>query len=181
MARPAEGKRCVNARLASQSDPEKTRAFSWRAYLVVVGVAALVVLLDQVTKATVSSTLQGQPPVAVAQGLVHLDYVRNTGAAFSLFPGGGWVFGIVAIAVSAGILVLARRVEASPPAVRVALGLVLGGAVGNLADRVRLGYVVDFIDLRWWPVFNVADSAIVVGVILLGVWSVLSTPASSGG
>jgi signal peptidase II len=68
-----------------------------------------------------------------------------------------------------------RRVAAGPALLRIGLSLVLGGAIGNLIDRVRLGYVVDFIDLRWWPVFNVADSAIVVGVAALVLRSLVDT------
>ena len=76
---------------------------------------------------------------------------------------------LVAVAVSLGIVMYYRRVAQSPALVRLALGLILGGAIGNLIDRVRLGYVVDFIDLRWWPVFNVADLGI-VGGLLLAFW-----------
>src|SRR5207302_9836252 len=106
-------------------------------------------------------------------GLVRLDYTRNTGAAFSIFPTGSWAFAAIALVVSAGIVVYYRRVAGGPVVLRLALGLVLGGALGNLIDRVRLGYVIDFIDLRWWPVFNLADSAIVVGVVLLALQSLV--------
>jgi signal peptidase II len=108
---------------------------------------------------------------------VRLDYTLNTGAAFGILRTRGILFALVAIVVSVGIVVYYRAVAASPVLVRTALALVLGGAIGNLVDRIRLGYVVDFVDLRWWPVFNVADSSIVIGVCLLIGYAVFS-PAS---
>jgi signal peptidase II len=112
-------------------------------------------------------------------GLVRLDFTRNTGAAFGMFQSGGLLFAAVAIVVSLSILVFYRRIADSALPVRLALGLILGGALGNLADRIRLGYVVDFIDLRWWYVFNLADSAIVVGVGILLLLTSLDGKARS--
>jgi signal peptidase II len=143
----------------------------WRHYALLVAVAVLVILADQVTKAAVKRSLGGGETISLLGGGVVLEYARNTGAAFSLFRAGGLPLAIVAIVVSAGILIYYRRTSTAPLLVRIALGLILGGAIGNLTDRIRLGYVVDFIDLRWWPVFNVADSCIVVGVALLVVHS----------
>jgi signal peptidase II len=100
-------------------------------------------------------------------GAVRIVDASNTGAAFSMFRTGGVIFGVVAAAVSLGIIWYYPRVTEAHPTFRFALGLVLGGALGNLVDRVRLGHVVDFIDLGWWPVFNLADSAVVLGVALL--------------
>ena len=136
-------------------------------YSLLVGVAILVIVVDQLVKSVVASSLKGGRVVDILGGLVRFDYTSNTGAAFGVFRAGGVFFAVVALVVSAGILAYFRRVATSPLLVRFALGLILGGALGNLIDRIRLGYVVDFIDLRWWPVFNLADSAIVVGVCLL--------------
>jgi signal peptidase II len=146
-------------------------------YAFLLAVAAAVIFTDQVVKAVVTARLEYAAPVDLLGGLVRLDYTRNSGAAFGFYQGGGALLAVVAIGVSAVIVFAYRRLARSPWVVRAALGLILGGAVGNLIDRVRLGYVVDFIDLRWWPVFNVADSAIVIGVALLVVHSAL-TPAS---
>lgn len=137
-----------------------------RPYATLVGPAAGIIALDQATKAVVTTTLPSHP-VKLLAGAVYLDYARNTGAAFSILPGGGFAFAAIALVVSLGILVYYRRVSGGPLAVRLGLALILGGAIGNLVDRIRLGYVVDFIDLRWWPVFNLADSAVVVGVVVL--------------
>lgn len=142
-------------------------------YGFLLGVAALVVVCDQTVKAVVTSKLGAGSSVDLFGGLITLDYTRNTGAAFGTFQSGGLLFVAVAIVVSVGILVYYRRVQASGLVVRVALALILGGALGNVVDRVRLGYVVDFIDLHWWPVFNLADSAIVVGVVLLSLYALL--------
>ncbi len=100
--------------------------------------------------------------------LVYLRLVHNTGAAFGMLPNASLLFGLAAVAVIVGILMYSRRLAGAARIVRIALGLELGGALGNLVDRVRYGYVVDFIDVRVWPyVFNVSDSAITIGVVLL--------------
>lgn len=114
----------------------------------------------------------------------HLTYVQNRGAAFGLFQGQQVLFIVLALLVIAWLVrELAVESSASPVA-RWGCALVLGGAAGNLLDRLRFGYVVDFIDLRVWPVFNVGDSAITIGVSLL-VWHSLmrerfSKPRQSG-
>lgn len=136
-------------------------------YFFLLTVAMTVVFIDQVTKHLAQTSLSDGRFVDLFGGLLRLDYTENTGAAFSVFRSGGSVFVLIAIVVSVGILVYYRRAASAARIVRIALGLILGGALGNLVDRVRLGYVVDFIDLRWWPVFNLADSAIVIGVALL--------------
>jgi signal peptidase II len=146
----------------------------WQHYGLLAVVALLVFCADQITKAIVTRTLAHGNVVVILGGAAQLEYARNTGAAFSLFRAGGALFAVIAIVVSAGILVYYRRTSGSPFLVRLALGGILGGALGNLVDRVRLGYVVDFIDFRWWPVFNVADSCIVVGVVLLVLHSLVT-------
>lgn len=141
-------------------------------YVFLVAMAGMVIALDQISKAAVTRSLEGHSPISLLGGLVHLDYARNTGAAFSLLPNGAALFEVAAVVVCGVILIGYARIRFPGLSLRLALGLILGGALGNLADRVRLGYVVDFIDLRWWPVFNLADSAIVVGVSLLALRSI---------
>jgi len=110
---------------------------------------------------------------------LRLDLARNTGAAFSRFVGQGPLIGLLAIGIVAVLLWQGRTVASRSGA--IALGLILGGAVGNLVDRafrgggLMQGAVVDFIDLRWWPVFNVADSCVVIGAILLVIVSLVPT------
>lgn len=142
-------------------------------YVGLIGLAFVVVAIDQASKAAVVAALSGGRVITLFGGLIRLDYTVNSGAAFGILRARGLLFILVALVVSAGIVVSYRRVLTSPPVVRIALGLILGGAIGNLIDRVRLGYVVDFIDLGWWPVFNLADSAIVIGVVLLALTAFL--------
>lgn len=133
--------------------------------------AAGVLALDQLSKWLVSTRLLLGEPVAVAGDFVRLTLVHNRGAAFGLFPGSRVPFIIVSVLAIAVVLYLFQRDAYRSALSRVLLGGILGGALGNLIDRARLGYVVDFIEvgvgsLRW-PVFNVADSAVTVGVICL--------------
>lgn len=108
-------------------------------------------------------------PVALLDGDVLINLVHNTGAAFGVLPNQTILFVVIAVVIITGLIVSYQRLAQGPVWLRIALGLVLGGALGNLSDRVRVGYVVDFIDLRWWPVFNLADSCIVIGVLTLVV------------
>lgn len=136
--------------------------------------AAAVVGVDQLTKWLATSQLSLGQPVPVLGDIVRLTLVHNTGAAFGLFPGSRGPFIVVSILAIAVVLYLFLREAYRSLHHRILLGCILGGAVGNLIDRVRLGWVVDFIDVGAgsvrWPVFNVADSAVTLGVILLA-WS----------
>ena len=126
-----------------------------------------VLAADQVTKSLAEADIHR--PVHVV-GPLGLGLTYNTGSAFSLFTGDTVVLGVVATVMAVVLVVLARRVRRTSSA--VGLGLVLGGALGNLADRLFRGHggaVVDFITLSHWPTFNLADTAITVGVVLLVV------------
>lgn len=133
-------------------------------------VAGLVVGLDQWTKDWASRTLAGRPPIHVIGDLVQFTYTRNSGVAFGLGAGVPFPYYLFSIAAAAAILwlFLARRIHGT--ARQFALALVMGGALGNLIDRVATGEVVDFVLLSWrqwqFPVFNVADSAVTTGVAL---------------
>ena len=128
--------------------------------------AALVVALDQVTKKSIVTHFLPNESRPVIPHALWLTYVQNQEGAFGLFGTHPLVLAAVALAV---VLVFYYwyRQDGSTLLTHVAFGLILGGAIGNIIDRVRFGYVVDFLDLRWWPVFNVADSAISIGVGLL--------------
>ncbi|MFR9730860.1 signal peptidase II [Saccharopolyspora sp. MS10] len=154
-----------------------------RALLVLLfGVAALLLAADVVTKIAAVAALEGRPAVELLGGSVYLVLVRNPGAAFSLATGMTWLLALLAIAVVGAIVWLAPKLRSTGWA--IGLGLVLGGACGNLVDRLfrapgpLRGHVVDFVSLfapdgSVWPVFNVADSAIVCGGILVVVLSLL--------
>ena len=136
--------------------------------------AVAVFSVDQLTKYWVSTELaigQAWMPLALLENVVVIRHVRNSGAAFGMFPAAGNLFLLVAVLVVLGIIrYYYSRAHTAAPWVRISLGLMLGGALGNMIDRFRFGFVVDFIDLGWWPVFNVADSSIVVGVTMLAVY-----------
>jgi len=141
--------------------------------LAIYGTAAAVLALDQLTKHLVVSSLAGRPPVDLVDGFVQLRYTTNSGGAFSLLTGAPLFFGIMATVIVGGIIYASRR--AQPLSMLVVLGLILGGALGNLTDRLfrgdglLRGEVVDFVKVGIWPVFNVADSCVVVGGILLAL------------
>lgn len=139
---------------------------------IVPAVALLVVALDQWTKHLVTSTLQpyeAWAPIPALAKVFTIHYVTNTGAAFGLFQNGSLVIAIIGIVVSLVIVFYTRHLPSGQWLIRLSLGLQLGGALGNLIDRLRVGHVIDFLDFQIWPVFNVADMAIVSGAILLGL------------
>ena len=137
------------------------------------GTAAAVLVLDQLIKHLVVSNLAGRPPLDVIGSFVQLRYTTNSGGAFSLLTGAPLFFGVMAIVIIGGIVYAWRRTQ--PLSMLVVLGLILGGALGNLTDRLLRGEgllrgeVVDFIKVGIWPVFNLADSCIVVGGLLLAI------------
>ena len=132
-------------------------------------ISCLTLGIDQLTKHLVVSSFTPGHSLPLLPPLLHVTYVQNTGAAFGLFKGQQLLFIGLSLVVI-GWIVWEFLTKPSMAAVLVwGSALVLGGAAGNLIDRVRLGYVIDFIDLRVWPVFNVGDSAITIGVSLLVV------------
>lgn len=150
----------------------------WRDGLIV-AVTALVLIVDQLSKAAIVRHLEPQMPwnpIRPLRSIFSLTYVTNTGAAFGLFPQLGNLYVFVALAIVAALLVFYRRFTLQSRLMQVCLGLQLGGALGNLIDRLRLGHVIDFIDFKVWPVFNVADSCIVVGVAILALFLLREGP-----
>lgn len=146
-----------------------------RSRLLLWGSAALVLLIDQLVKLWVVLNLPEQLPVDVFPWLhpiLSFTYLKNSGVAFGLFPQFGDAFTLLALVVVGAIIFFQHSLPLEDWMLHLALGLQVGGALGNLADRLFRGAVVDFLDvnfwpLRTWPVFNVADSAIVVGVVVL--------------
>ena len=161
----------------------KSNALSWLA------LSAVVIALDQLTKHIALGALQPYAPHEVIPGLLNWTLAFNTGAAFSfLHDAGGWqrwLFSALAITVSLVLIVWLRRLPRSDWRTALPLSLVIGGALGNLIDRVRFGHVTDFIEVyygQWsWPAFNIADSAICVGAVLLIVFGLGGRKAASEG
>ena len=141
-----------------------------RATPVVIGSFALA--LDQLSKGLVVSRLgpgRTDHRFEIVDPLLRFQYVENRGAAFGLFRGGSELLTLLAIGVIITVGVVYLRMPAPSRTLAIGVGLILGGALGNLLDRLRLGHVIDFIAVGPWPKFNVADSAITLGVILLAV------------
>jgi signal peptidase II len=138
----------------------------WAALLVIVGTA---IVADQLTKSIVSARLPiGDATATIGPFSIH--HVQNSGIAFGLFAQATGIVILLTLVAVGWMVVYFYRSGARHPLLPIAVGLLIGGSISNLADRVRLGHVTDFLDLRYWPAFNLADSFIVAGVaILLGV------------
>lgn len=165
----------------------KPNALSW------LGLSALLIVADQWSKAWATASLVYRQSVPVIEGFWDWTLVHNYGAAFSFLSDAGgwqrWFFGGLAVVISAALSVMLARTPRSDWRTALPFALVIAGALGNLVDRVRFGYVVDFVDwylgftdLPHWPAFNVADACIVVGAVLLVLFSFKAPdPAPKGG
>lgn len=149
------------------------------------GLSALLVAIDQWTKAVALASLEYLKPVTFIDGFWNWTLVHNYGAAFSFLSDAGgwqrWFFTGLAIVISLGLTVWLARTPRGDWRTALPFALVVAGAVGNVIDRIRFGYVVDFVDWyvgkHHWPAFNVADSAIVAGAVLLVLFSFKAPPA----
>lgn len=165
----------VGAAEPAAAAPQRTQNAPRRLRLLV-SVAAVVLTLDIITKVLAVKLLPPGQPVSIIGDTVTWTLVRNSGAAFSMATGYTWALTLIATGVVAGIFWMGRRLVS--PWWAVGLGMILGGAMGNLVDRFfrapgpLRGHVVDFLSVGWWPVFNVADPSVVGGAILLVVLSV---------
>ncbi len=135
-------------------------------------IALVTLIVDQLSKFMIAVNMYHGESLAVLPPVFYITYVLNPGAAFGMLPNQTSFFIVVSILVITGILVGYRYLPRERTWIHVAFGLVVGGALGNLIDRVRLGMVVDFIDFRVWPVFNLADTAIVIGaaILVIDLW-----------
>jgi signal peptidase II len=133
-------------------------------------IAVIIFALDQVSKLLVLRNIPEGESWGLFPALSRLfrfTFITNTGAAFGMFPQLGGTFMVVAIVVIAGIVLFYHHLPIGNFWIRLSLGLQLGGALGNLVDRIMHGYVVDFVDIGFWPIFNLADLSIVTGVMIL--------------
>ena len=152
--------------LAPVSFAERSLAAGLAQWIALAAIAVSAITADQLTKYIVTSNLALDDSTHVV-GIFWIHHVRNSGIAFGLFSSATAVV-ILATGIAVGwMLWFFARSGARHPILPVALGLVVGGSLSNLLDRVRLGYVTDFLDFRWWPAFNLADSFIVIGVLVL--------------
>ena len=142
--------------------------------MALIGLSALVVMVDQATKLWIQSRMGYGDSIPVIREVFHITYILNAGAAFGILENKTWFFVVVALLLIAGVAYIFPRLPAGKPLLKLGAGLLTGGAVGNLIDRVRIGYVIDFFDFRIWPIFNIADICIVCGVACL-VYVLLTT------
>lgn len=153
------------------SEPTEQKA-SWKQMAVVLIVALVVILLDQASKRFIEANVvynTSWMPLDWLAPFFQITHIGNTGIAFGLFSGGSMIFALVAMVVTGAILYFAYTLPSGYMGMRIILGVILGGAIGNLIDRLRQGYVTDFLDFGPWPVFNVADMAVVFGAIALAI------------
>ena len=142
-------------------------------------VVLFILSLDQLTKFLISRNFALNQPLAVIKGIFYITLVHNRGAAFGILRDQVWLF--ILISIIAILLIFFNLKKSEPLKVSlytISLSLILAGGLGNLIDRIVYGYVVDFLDFRVWPVFNIADSAITIGAVLLG-WQILFSRAAS--
>lgn len=127
-------------------------------------VVLIVVIIDQLSKFYIQTHMVSGMSIPIVKDIFHITYVLNPGAAFGLFEHQTLFFLIVAVALVVGAIYYYPRIPKQYRLLRFGTGLMVGGAIGNVIDRIKTGYVVDFFDFRIWPVFNMADAAIVCGV-----------------
>lgn len=135
--------------------------------ILVFSAVLLVALLDQLTKLLIRQNFQPGQSAPIIKNALHLTYVTNTGSAFGLFGGFNAAFILFSIAVIIFVLHYLKKIKENEKTLLLAFGLLLGGTIGNLIDRLAYGHVIDFIDFRIWPVFNIADSAVTISIALL--------------
>ena len=157
---------------------EETSSFSaWRADLLLAALILVVFIADQMTKSWVrASLIEGAS--RPSEGFLRITHVSNTGSAFGLFPNQTLFLLIASLVGIAVLLIFFRKQTGQGFMVRTSLGLQLGGAAGNLVDRITMGKVTDFIDVGAWPVFNLADASIVTGIVILA-WLLFRTPRNT--
>jgi len=130
-------------------------------------IALSLLFLDQFSKYLIRQELAVAESIPVINRIFHITYVENRGIAFGLFPQGHSLFIIISLIIILVVVFFERKKVLKSPWERFCLGLVLGGALGNVIDRLRFGFVIDFLDFRVWPVFNLADSGVCIGGILM--------------
>ena len=139
-------------------------------YLVVFLTAIAIIILDQLSKFLVKINFNLNESVPVMGEIFHLTYIHNFGAGFGILQNQRILLVIISIAVAAFIFYYAKKVKEEETLLQLLLGFVLGGTIGNLIDRIFLGYVTDFFDFMIWPVFNIADSFVTIGIIGLVIY-----------
>lgn len=130
-------------------------------------ITLILLSVDQFSKYIIRQKMSLAESIPIIKSVFHITYVENRGIAFGLFPQGRSLFIVISLIIILGIIFFERKKVIKSLKERFCLGLILGGALGNLIDRLRFGFVIDFLDFRIWPVFNLADSGVCIGGILM--------------
>jgi signal peptidase II len=139
-------------------------------YITVFSIALIIILVDQITKFLIKSNFQLNQTFPIIKDIFHLTYIQNFGAGFGILQQQQWILIFISIIVVGVIFYYFDRVKEKEKLLQILIGFILGGTIGNLIDRIAYGFVIDFIDFRIWPIFNVADSFVTIGVIGLIVY-----------
>jgi len=139
-------------------------------------ITLILLSVDQFSKYIIRQKMSVAESIPVIKSIFHITYVENTGIAFGLFPQGHTLFIIISLIIILVIIFFERKKVIKSLKERFCLGLILGGALGNLIDRLRFGFVIDFLDFRIWPVFNLADSGVCIGGILMVFFLLRKSP-----
>jgi signal peptidase II len=158
----------MNVRRFDDLAANKKEKISIKKHLLFLSIAIIIFIIDQLTKQAVRTNLELYQSKTVIQSILSLTYSRNTGAAFGILKDQTWVFVWLSFLVLGVILYfyddIVKKNELSIP-----IALILGGVLGNLIDRIFFGYVIDFIDFHFWPIFNIADTTLTIGCVLLAI------------
>ena len=139
-------------------------------HLLIFSAAFLVILIDQISKFAIRNSMHLSQSIPVVKNIFYITYLQNLGAGFGILQQQRLLLILVSAAVVCIILFYSKKIGKKDRLLQVISGIVLGGTIGNLIDRIIYGYVIDFLDFMIWPVFNIADSAVTIGIILLIVY-----------
>lgn len=137
--------------------------------LFIFSITLIIILLDQLIKYLISKYMRPSQSIPLIKNFLYLTYIKNTGAGFGILKGSNTILIFTSLIIIGIILFYFDRIIKEKP-IHIPIALILGGAIGNLIDRLFLGYVIDFIDFRVWPTFNLADSCITIGALWLVVY-----------
>lgn len=132
---------------------------------------AFMVIFDQLSKYYIQSSMTLGESIPILPNIFHITYILNPGAAFGLFANQTFFFIVLAVLMIAAVIYFYSAIKRESTWMQVGIGLLLGGAIGNLIDRIQIGMVVDFFDFRIWPIFNIADVGIVCGAFIIVITS----------
>ena len=136
-------------------------------HVLIFSIAFLIILIDQISKFVIRNSMHLSQSIPVIKNIFHITYIHNFGAGFGILQQQKLFLILISAIVVCIILFYSKKIGKKERLLQITIGIVLGGTIGNLIDRIIYGYVIDFLDFRIWPIFNIADSAVTIGVIFL--------------